>query len=290
MRYRFIDVERVRYPIGLMCRVLEVARSGYYAWRSRKPSERAKANERLLVEIRAIHGKSRGNYGSPRIHRALISQQRRVSKHRVARLMRISGIRSKHRRRFRVTTQSNHRRPIAANVLSRQFSATEPNRVWVGDITFVWTAEGWFYLAVLIDLFSRAVVGWSMGERITDELTLAALRMALERRRPSPGLIHHSDQGSQYTSGTYRDCLTDHELVASMSRRGNCWDNAVAESFFATLEKELLLGWTPDNREVARRVIFDFIEVFYNRERIHSTIGYMSPTGYEAEAERTRRV
>jgi transposase InsO family protein len=195
--------------------------------------------------------------------------------------MRTAGIRSKHRRKFRVTTHSTHRRPIAANVLSRQFSVPERNLVWVGDITFIWTAEGWLYLAVLLDLFSRAVVGWSMGERITDELTLAALRMALERRRPGPGLVHHSDQGSQYTSDDYRSCLDGHRIAASMSRRGNCWDNAVAESFFATLEKELLSDWTPDSRDIARREIFDFIEVFYNRERIHSTIGYRSPLAYE---------
>jgi putative transposase len=284
MRYRFIDAEKAHYPIRLMCRVLEVASSGYYAWRGRGPSRRAQANERLLVEIRACHGKSRGTYGSPRIHRTLSSSQRRVSKHRIARLMQVCGIRSKHRRKYRVTTQSNHRRPIAENVLSRQFVATQPNRVWVGDITFILTGEGWFYLAVLIDLFSRTVVGWSMGDRVNDELTLAALRMALKQRQPGAGLLHHSDQGSQYTSGAYRGCLKDHGLVASMSRRGNCWDNAVAESFFATLEKELLLGWMPENRDVARRAIFDFIEVFYNRERLHSTIGYVSPLAYEAAA------
>jgi transposase InsO family protein len=218
------------------------------------------------------------------MHRAVHSPQEPVSKNRVARLMRAAGIRSKHRRKFRVTTKSNPRRPIAANLLSREFSVAKPNRVWVGDITFIWTPEGWLYLAVLIDLYSRAVVGWSMGERITDDLTLAALEMALKRRRPPAGLIHHSDQGSQYASAAYRQLLQDTGITASMSRRGDCWDNAVAESFFATLEKELLLDWEPDDRGDARREVFDFIEVFYNRERLHSTIGYSSPLAYEVGA------
>ena len=259
-----------------------VTRSGYYAWRSRPLSSRAKANERLLVKIRAVHVESRRTYGSPRIHRAVRTPQEPVSKNRVARLMRAAGIRSRHRRKFRVTTKSNHRRPIATNLLSREFSAAQPNTVWVGDMTYVWTSEGWLYLAVLIDLYSRAVVGWSMSERINDDLTLAALEMALKRRRPAAGLIHHSDQGSQYTSDAYRKLLAENNIAASMSRRGNCWDNAVAESFYATLEKELLTDWEPDSRGDARRGIFDFIEVFYNRQRIHSTIGYSSPLAYEA--------
>jgi transposase InsO family protein len=236
MRYQFIDVERVNYPVRVLCRVLMVARSGYYAWSGRPTSSRAKANQRLLVKIRAIHAESRGTYGSPRIHRALSTPQEPVSKNRLARLMRVDGIRSKHRRKYRVTTNSNHRRPVAPNLLSREFSAAEPNRVWVGDITFIWTREGWLYLAVLIDLYSRMVVGWSMSSRVTDDLTVAALKMALVGRRPPAGLIHHSDQGSQYTSAAYRKLLQDHNITASMSRRGDCWDNAVAESFYATLE------------------------------------------------------
>ena len=176
---------------------------------------------------------------------------------------------------------------IAPNMLARQFTTTAPNRVWVGDITFIWTAEGWLYLATLIDLFSRAVVGWAMSDRVTDDLTLAALRMAVETRAARPGLIHHSDQGSQYTSDAYRRVLADRGFVASMSRRGNCWDNAVAESFFATLEKELLADWIPETRDAARRGVFDFIAAFYNRERTHSTIGYLSPLAFEAGAERT---
>jgi len=287
MRYQFIDVERVNYPIRVLCRVLMVARSGYYAWSSRPMSSRAKTNQRLLVKIRAIHAESRGTYGSPRIHRALSTPQEPVSKNRLARLMRVGGVRSKHRRKYRVTTNSNHRRPVAPNLLSREFSAAEPNRVWVGDITFIWTREGWLYLAVLIDLYSRMVVGWSMSSRVTDDLTVAALKMALAARRPPAGLIHHSDQGSQYTSAAYRQLLKDHNITASMSRRGDCWDNAVAESFYATLEKELLLDWDVRGRDAARREIFDFIEAFYNRERIHSTLGYVSPVTYEAAVKTT---
>jgi len=287
MRYEFIDVERAHYPVRVLCRVLLVTRSGYYAWRIRPTSLRARSNQRLLVKIRAIHTRSRGTYGSPRIHRALRTPQEPVSKNRVARLMRATGIRSKHRRKFRVTTKSNHRRPIAANLVARNFSVAQPNRVWVGDITFLWTPEGWLYLAVLIDLYSRAVVGWSMNERITDDLTLAALHMALARRRPAPGLIHHSDQGSQYTSDAYRKLLADNDVATSMSRRGNCWDNAVAESFYATLEKELLQDWAVVGRDDARRKAFEFIEGFYNRERIHSTLGYVSPLNYETQAATT---
>ena len=286
MRFQFIDVERVHFPVRILCRVLQVSRSGYYAWRGRPLSERALANVRLLVEIRAVHVKSRRTFGSPRVHRELRTPERPLSERRVARVMQRAGIRSKHRRKFRVTTQSNHRRPIAPNLLARNFATTAPNRVWVGDITFIWTAEGWLYLAVVIDLFSRAVVGWAMSERVTDDLTLAALRMAVATRATGPGLIHHSDQGSQYTSDAYRRVLADHGFVASMSRRGNCWDNAVAESFFATLEKDQLVGWIPETRDAARRGIFDFIEAFYNRERIHSTIGYQSPMAFEAAAAR----
>jgi putative transposase len=198
--------------------------------------------------------------------------------------MRVSGIRSKHRRKFRVTTRSKHRRPVAPNLLAREFSPSAPNRVWVGDITYVWTAEGWLYLAILIDLYSRVVVGWSMSTRITDDLTLSALRMALKRRRPDAGLLHHSDQGGQYSSNDYRQLLIGHKITASMSRRGNCWDNAVAESFFATLEKDLLLDWVPQTRSMARTAIFDYIEVFYNRQRLHSTLGYQAPLVHEAKA------
>ena len=285
MRYRFIDAEKALYPIRVLCHVLEVARSGYYAWRGRLPSARAKANDRLLDEIRTVHKASRGTYGSPRVFQELRTPEYPVSENRIARLMRVSGIRSKHRRKFRVTTQSNHRRPVAPNVLAREFTVAAPNRVWAGDITYVWTAEGWLYLAILIDLFSRIVVGWSMSTRITDELTLSALRMAFRKRRPAAGLLFHSDQGSQYTSNDYRQFMINHQITASMSRRGNCWDNAVSESFFATLEKDLLQGWVPETRSIARAAIFDYIEAFYNRRRRHSYLGYFSPAEFEELAK-----
>ena len=282
MRFEFIDVEKAYYPIRILVRVMEVSRSGYYAWLSRDARPRATEDAYLLRLIRSIHEKSRKTYGSPRITRELHKLGECVSRNRVARLMRKNGIRSKHRRRFRVTTQSNHRRPVAPNLLEREFSAEKPNEVWVGDITYIWTLEGWLYLAVLLDLFSRRVVGWSMDERIQDDLTLSALEMAIESRQPEAGLIHHTDQGSQYASGEYLACLKTHDLVASMSRRGNCWDNAVAESFFASLEKELLLDSVFVSRDHARREVFDYIEAFYNRGRSHSTIGHVSPVEFEA--------
>jgi len=290
VRYRFIDAEKALYPIRVLCSVLEVARSGYYAWRGRPPSARAKANELLLDAIRTVHQTSRGTYGSPRVFRELRTPENPVSENRIARLMRVSDIRSKHRRKFRVTTQSNHRRPVAPNVLAREFTVAAPNRVWAGDITYVWTAEGWLYLAILIDLYSRIVVGWSMSTRITDELTLSALRMAFRKRRPAAGLLFHSDRGSQYTSNDYRQFMIDHQITSSMSRRGNCWDNAVSESFFATLEKDLLQGWVPETRSVARAEIFDYIETFYNRRRLHSYLGYVSPAEFEDLAERVEAV
>ena len=284
MRYRFIDAEKALNPHRMLCNGREVARSGSYAWRGRRPRARAKANDRLLEKIRTVHKASRGTYGSPRVFQELRTPEYPVSENRIARVMRVSGIRSKHRRKFRVTTQSNHRRPVAPNVLAREFTVAAPNRVWVGDITYVWTAEGWLYLAIVIDLFSRIVVGWSMSTRITDELTLSALRMAFRKRRPAAGLLFHSDRGSQYTSNDYRQFMINHQITASMSRRGNCWDNAVSESFFATLEKDLLHGWVPETRSIARTEIFDYIEAFYNRRRIHSTLGFVSPIAYEAQA------
>jgi len=281
VRYEFIDVEKANYPIRILARVMEVSRSGYYAWLSRDEGRRAIEDAHLLRLIRSIWKKSRKTYGSPRITEDLHKLDKQVSRNRVARLMRKNGIRSKHRRRFRVTTQSNHSRPVAPNLLEREFSAENPDKVWVGDITYVWTLEGWLYLAVLLDLFSRRVVGWSMSERIKDDLTLSALEMAIESRRPEAGLIHHTDRGSQYASNDYIARLEALDLTRSMSRRGDCWDNAVSESFFASMEKELLLDRVFVSRDHARREIFDYIEIFYNRGRSHSTIGYVSPVEFE---------
>lgn len=286
MRFRFIEVEKATYPVRLMCRILEVSRAGYYAWRGREESARAQADRRLLLEIQAAHQASRRTYGSPRIHRDLREQGHPAGRHRIARLMRENGLRGRRRRRFRTTTQSNHAHAVAPNLLQRQFSIDEPNRAWVTDLTYVWTLEGWLYLGVILDLYSRRVVGWAMGSRIDQALTLRALDMALTLRAPSPGLIHHSDRGSQYAAKTYRRRLASHGVQCSMSRKGDCWDNAVAESFFATLKVELVHETVFVTREQARHEIFEYIEAFYNRSRRHSHIGYVSPVDYENENAR----
>lgn len=233
--------------------------------------------------IEDIHKASRGTYGSPRILAELKGLGFRCSKARVERLMKKNGIRAKTHRKFRVTTDSKHSLPVAPNVLERNFSPNTPNASWGGDITYVWTREGWLFLAVVIDLFSRQVVGWSMNERITRELTLNALRMAINNRRPGPGLIHHSDRGSQYASDDYQQFLKVHKMICSMSRKGNCWDNAPIESFFHSLKTELIYWEEFETREEARRKIFEWIEVFYNRQRRHSTLGNLSPVHFEIE-------
>jgi transposase InsO family protein len=289
MRYRFIDAEKVNYPIRLMCRVLRVSPSGYYAWQVREPSRRAIENESLLVSIRAVHTKSKRRYGSPRVHQELAAQGRRTSLKRVARLMRQNGLRAVGKRRFRVTTQSGHTRRIAPNLLAREFHAPRPDCVWVGDISYVLTMEGWLYVAVLIDLYSRRVVGWAIGDRITDDLTIGALQMAITRRNPRPGLIVHSDRGSQYASAEYLRLLAARGFRASMSRRGDCWDNAVAESFFATLKRELEIDWWRYPRSSARHWLIDYIESFYNEERRHSSIAYKSPAQFERHFVRRSR-
>lgn len=281
MRYRFIEVEKAAYPIALICRVLQVSRSGYYAWRTRPESARSCADRKLLVAIRAAHKASRHTYGSPRMHRELRAHGHAVGRHRVARLMRQDGLQGRRRRRYRNTTQSHHAHPVAANQLERRFNVEAPNRAWVSDISYVWTLEGWLYLGVILDLYSRRVIGWAMGPRIDQALTLRALRMALEGREPQAGLVHHSDRGSQYAATAYRRLLDAHQLAASMSRKGDCWDNAVAESFFATLKVELVHETLFVTREQAQREIFEYIEGFYNRVRRHSYLGYLSPVDYE---------
>ena len=265
-----------------MCRVLEVSPSGYYAWKKRGPSERTQEDDKLVEKIEAIHHKSRGSYGSPRIHAELHAQGMAVGRNRVARLMRENGICGAMGRKFTKTTDSNHDFPIAPNLLARQFEAPEPDSTWVADISYVWTAEGWLYLAVIIDLFSRRVVGWSMDATMAQQLVLNALRMALGHRRPSSsGLIFHSDRGSQYAAKNYRAALDEAGIACSMSRRGDCWDNAVAESFFATLKKELVHRRLFVSRADAKTAIAEYIEVFYNRIRRHSTLGYLSPVDFE---------
>jgi putative transposase len=274
------------YPVRLMCRLLHVARSGFYAAQDRAPSARTQANQRLRLEIRTVHTASHGRYGAPKIHHELRIQGVVCGRHRVARLMQEDGLRGTCPRVFRVTTQSNARLPVAPNLVDRAFAitdASERDRVWAADITYVRTGAGWLYLAVILDLASRRVVGWCADARLDQSLVLRALHRALMLRRPPPGLIHHSDRGAQYASSAYQQVLAQHGIVCSMSRRGNCWDNAAVESFFATLKKELgpFARWS--TREAAYRSIAAYIEIWYNYQRRHATLGYRSPVHYERE-------
>jgi len=285
VRFAFIAEEKAAFPVRLLCRTLQVSRAGFYAWRRRPPAPRARADDRLGLEIAAIHAESRQRYGSPRVHAELADRGCRTSRKRVARLMRARGLAARRRRRFRVTTHSRHPFPVAPNVLARQFDRPQPDRAWVTDITYIPTREGWLYLAVLLDLCLRLAVGWAMSDRITDALTLDALGVALARRRPPQGLLHHSDRGSQYASGDYQRLLARHGIVGSMSRRGNCWDNAVAESFFATIKVELVHDAAWATRAAARAELVEYLEVFYNGQRRHSALGYLSLRAFERQRE-----
>jgi putative transposase len=283
-KYAVIAQHRDAYAVPRMCQALGVSPSGFYAAQHRPPSPRAQADEQLRVQVRAVHAKSRRRYGAPRVHEELTAQGTRVAKKRVARLMREDGLVARRPRRFVRTTESAHAQPVTPNTLARQFAVAEiagVDRIWASDLTYVPTREGWLYLAVVLDLGSRRVVGWAMHDSLEERVVLGALRMALGQRRPAPGLLHHSDRGSQYAGGAYQALLAAHGLPRSMSRKGDCWDNAVAESFFATLEHELLADSDFASRQAARRAIFEFIEVWYNRERRHSSLGYVSPTEYE---------
>ncbi len=264
-----------------MCRVLKVSSSGYYAWATRPVSKRARANQQLLIQIQRIHQESRQAYGSLKVWKTLTACGIACGKHRVARLRRAHGIEAKRRRRFKVTTHSKHTTWIAPNRLNRCFQAAQPNRVWVGDVTFIATRAGWLYLAVLLDLYSRKVIGWSMSDRIDKRLVLAALDMALIRRRPEADVLHHTDRGAIYASDEYREKLAAHQLISSMSRGADCYDNAVAESFFSTLKNELVDGSVFESRDRARTEIFEYIEGFYNRRRIHQSLNYCTPEQME---------
>jgi len=281
LRCEAIERHRGLYPLVMMCRLLEVRRNTYYAWRRRPESRRVKEDRRLVMEIEVSHRASDRSYGSPRVHEDLQEQGLRCGRKRVARLMRENGIRAKQARRYKVTTDSDHNHPVAANLLDRQFDVDGPDRVWTADITYIRTREGWLYLAVILDLFSRRVVGWSMSNRVDGQLTLGALRMARSRRRPQVGLLHHSDRGSQYACRDYRVVLEQHGMICSMSRKGDCWDNAVSESFFKTLKAERVNDRDYWTREEAKTDIIDYIERFYNRKRRHSYLGYISPVEYE---------
>lgn len=266
-----------------MCRVLDLAPSGYYAWRGREESLQSQSDRRLLVEIRMAYTRSKRRYGSPRIYKALRERDLPCSENRIARLMRLNGIQAKHPRRFKITTDSDHALPLAENLLDRQFEVEVPNARWAADITYIWTSEGWLYLAVVMDLYSRRIIGWSMQHTLERTLVLQALRMALQARQPTGELLHHSDRGSQYASREYRELLEAAGCTCSMSRKGNCWDNAPVESFFSTLKRELVHGRRFESRSVARQEIFEFIEIWYNRERLHSSLGYLTPAAFEEQ-------
>ena len=284
MRFGFIRDHRHEFRIRKMCQVLEVSVSGFYVWLQRPESRRSQTNRRLLTEIRMAHQRNRQTYGSPRMTAELKALGHLCSENRVARLMRTGDMRAVGKRKYRVTTQSRHTYPVAENLLDRNFMADRPNAVWLSDITYVWTSEGWLYLAAVMDLHSRMVVGWSMGPRIDAELTLSALRQAIDHREVRPALVHHSDRGGQYAAAEYQKLLTETQMIGSMSRKGDCWDNAPMESFFATLKTELIYRMKFTTREEAKRKIFDYIEIFYNRQRRHSSLGDQSPWDFENTA------
>lgn len=285
MRFRIIADCCDEYPVRVLCDALDVSPSGYYAWRTRPESPRKAANRQLLDDIRRLHDAHRQRYGVPRIHAALRADGHTASRGRVERLMRRHGLRAQRAKAYRVcTTDSRHGLPVAPNRLDRDFAPAKPNQTWLTDITYIPTDEGWLYLAVVLDLFSRKAVGWAMRDHMRTELPLAALTMAIQRQRPQPGLLHHSDRGSQYAAGDYRKALMNNGIVQSMSRKGNCWDNAPMESFFGSLKAELVHGARYPTRDAARRDLFAYIEGYYNRQRLHSALGYITPDQAELRA------
>lgn len=281
MKFAFIAAEKA-FPVATMCRLFSVTRQGYYAYLKRLRAT-GPAEVELQAQVKQAYAEGRGAYGSPRVVAALRRKGTPVSKRRVERTMRALGLQGRKRRRSRVTTKANPAHPVAANLLDRNFKADRPNQRWVTDISYVWTDEGWCYLAVILDLFSRAVVGWALDTSLTTQLPLRALDMAVRRRIPGSSLLHHSDRGCQYTSQEYRRALEDLGVEVSMSRRGNCWDNAVAESFFSTIKLELIYDRRWVTRLELRTAVFDYIEIFYNRQRLHSTLGYKSPNQFETD-------
>lgn len=282
MRFAFIAAEKAVWPVRVQCRVLVVSTAGYYAWCSRPESAHAREDRRIGLLVGEAHERSRRTYGSPRVHAELRSHGVKVSRKRVIRAMQAQGLRGRVRRSYVKTTDSTHGLPTAPNMLARDFTATAPNERWVGDVTFLRTPDGWLYLAVILDLYSRMVVGWATSAMNDRALALRALDQGLRSRRPGTGLLHHTDQGSPYASEDYQAALKKAGMVCSMSRRGNCWDNAAMESWFGTLKTEL--GEVFESANDASRLLFDFIEVFYNRQRRHSTLGYQSPADFERRA------
>lgn len=282
MRFAFIRDHTAIFEIAIMLRVLNVSKSGFYAWLKRLASPRAKQNATLLEEIKGVHEASRGSYGSPRVTATLRRSGSRVSKHRVARLMRTAELRGKSHRKSRVsTTNSKHGEPRNVNLLERDFTASEPDQKWLSDITYLPTTEGWLYLAVVLDMFSRRIVGWGFSSSLESSLVVSAFDMACQSRKPSDGLMFHSDQGVQYASAEFKAALSRLEVVQSMSRKGDCWDNSPCESFFATLKLELDLRKARGTKLETQALVFEWMEVFYNRQRLHSSLGYLSPAEFE---------
>jgi putative transposase len=281
MKYQFIEQHKQEFPIVVMCRVLDVSESGFYAWRKRPVCQRQREDAQLTEEMRQEFSAHQGRYGSPRLHVELRDRGRSVARKRVARLMREAGLCAKHKRRRALTTHRDPSHPVAPNLLNREFTASAPNKKWVTDITYIPTMQGWLYLSVILDLYSRMVVGWSMSGNCDEKLVERALDQALARRRPKAGLLHHSDRGSQYTSQAYQACLVQSGIQSSMSRKGNCWDNAAMESFFGTLKDECVGSTIYSSHDEARSELFTYMEVYYNRIRRHSTLGYVSPLNYE---------
>jgi transposase InsO family protein len=281
MRFEFIHVEKAVYPVTVLCHVLDVSRSGYYGWTKRGPSARQEREDELARKVETVHRESRDTYGSPRVCAKLRQKGEVVSPKTVAKIMRKKGIAARRRKKFRATTDSRNTKRIAPNVLNRDFTAERPDQAWVTDVTALWTLGGWCFLAAILDLFSRRVVGWAISESNDTTLALSALQRALDHRRPAPGLLHHSDRGSPYGSDDYVAALKRHGIKRSMSRKGDCWDNAVAESFFASLEHECVRDQAFVSPGAATRTVESYIDNFYNPERLHSTLGYYSPIEFE---------
>jgi putative transposase len=285
MRFRFVAAERASFPVRLLCRVVGAAASGFYAWLRRGPARREGADRGLGARVEAVFAASRGTYGSPRVHAELRAQGVRVGRNRVARLMREGGLSATVRRRAPRTTDSRHGHPVAPNLLGRRFAADRPDAVWLADISYLPTGEGWLYLAAIKDMATREIVGWSMADSLKADLACDALLMAIRRRRPPRGLLHHSDRGVQYASEPYQAILARHGFRCSMSRRGNCLDNAPMESFFGSLKTELVHRTAFPTRKAARRAVFEYVEAFYNRRRRHSALGFLTPArAYEQMA------
>ena len=282
MRYQFIQNHQAEFNFALMLRMLEVSRSGFYDWQGRPKSLRDDADQELLKAIKEIHTLSKGRYGAPRVHAELRTRGTRGSRKRVARLMRSQGLQGKTKRKFKSTTDSKHKFPIAENKLERNFTAAKPDQKWLADITYLPTLEGYLFLAVVLDVFSRKIVGWSIHDSLEAKIVLDALEMARVSRRPGAGLLHHSDRGSQYASNAFQAALERLGAISSMSRKGNCWDNAMMESFFASLKNELDFEGPMKSKAVTRALVFEYINVFYNRVRLHSSLGYVSPEQFEA--------